>query len=254
MWQYCAYQLSKRQSQVYNQDLSIEQILRAFPSLEERWAYCHHYFWNLAPHWLRAHRAYFRKRGFGEDAFHAMWFLIFREHTFRRALEIGVYRGQVVSLWSLLAQHFGRSLDVHGISPFSATGDGVSTYPASVNYYQDVLGSFAHFGLHAPGLHRGWSTDPEMVDIVRLASWDLIYIDGNHDYDVVKHDFAICSEAVKRDGLIVLDDAALYCGYRPSVFSSAGHPGPSRVADEIDRATFREVISVGHNRVFQRIT
>jgi hypothetical protein len=29
-----------------------------------------------------------------------------------------------------------------------------------------------------------------------------------------------------------------------------GHPGPSKVAQEIDRALFEEALQVGHNRVF----
>jgi hypothetical protein len=40
--------------------------------------------------------------------------------------------------------------------------------------------------------------------------------------------------------------------YRPPSFATSGHPGPSRIADEIDRNNFREILQVGHNRVFQR--
>jgi len=54
-------------------------------------------------------------------------------------------------------------------------------------------------------------------------------------------------------GLIVLDDSALETAYRPPFFAKKGLPGPSRLAAEIDKSIFREILMVGHNRVFQRI-
>jgi hypothetical protein len=56
----------------------------------------------------------------------------------------------------------------------------------------------------------------------------------------------------KKSGLIVLDDAALFTDYKPSFYSTAGHSGPSIVAQEIDKKIFQEILSVGHNRVFQK--
>jgi hypothetical protein len=57
---------------------------------------CFHHFHGRLPKPLREHRAYFTQsgRGFGEDAFHTMWFLLFREFNPASFLEIGVYRGQ----------------------------------------------------------------------------------------------------------------------------------------------------------------
>jgi hypothetical protein len=53
--------------------------------------------------------------------------------------------------------------------------------------------------------------------------------------------------------VIVLDDAGLYTAYRAPAFAFTGHPGPSRLAQEIDRTTFQEIVQVGHNRVFQKL-
>lgn len=36
--------------------------------------------------------------------------------------------------------------------------------------------------------------------------------------------------------------------YQPASFSTAGHPGPSRLASEIDPIHFEEVLQKGHNR------
>src|SRR5882724_5990251 len=94
------------------------------------YAKCFRYFHTRLSLELRAHRSYFaaRQRGFGEDAFHVMWFLIFREFKPRQFLEIGVYRGQTLSLATLLQRIFGCAGDVAGVSPFSSAGDSVSKY------------------------------------------------------------------------------------------------------------------------------
>lgn len=53
-------------------------------------------------------------------------------------------------------------------------------------------------------------------------------------------------------GIIVLDDAALYANFKPPAYSSAGHAGSSRLANEINTGVFIEILSVGHNRVFKK--
>ena len=118
---------------------------------------CFHYFHTRLPEPLREHRAYFETggRGFGEKAFHVMWFLLFREFSPESFLEIGVFRGQILSLAALLARHFHLDCFMQGISPFSPAGDAVSKYRRDVDYYDDTLKNFAHFSLPAPGLVEG---------------------------------------------------------------------------------------------------
>ncbi len=221
---------------------------------------CVRYFHQRLPAELREHRAYFYnvpgdRRGFGENAFHVMWFLLLREFRPTSFLEIGIFRGQTISLVSLCSRRNTASCDVHGISPFSPAGDEVTSYPAGIDYYQDTLYNFDHFSLPHPNLLRAFSTDPPAIERIASKPWDLIYIDGNHDYDVARKDWDACSASVKPGGLIVLDDAALSTAYQPPAFAATrGHPGPSRLAREIDRSRFREILQVGHNRVFQKIT
>ncbi|HEY1660964.1 MAG TPA: class I SAM-dependent methyltransferase [Verrucomicrobiae bacterium] len=182
-----------------------------------------------------------------------MWFLLFREFRPSSFLEIGVYRGQSLSLASLLSRHFDLNCFIQGISPFSQAGDSVSRYRAKVDYYADTLKNFAHFSLPAPALLRAFSTDEEARKLVGSRQWSIIYIDGNHDYEIARQDWKLCSENLQPGGLIVLDDAGLTTPYRPLEFATGGHPGPSRLAQEIDPAHFRETLQVGHNRVFQRV-
>jgi SAM-dependent methyltransferase len=215
---------------------------------------CVRFFYLGLPPPIRKHRGFFQlsRRGFGEDAFHVMWYFLCREFRPSTFLEIGVYRGQVLSLISLLSRQLGFHCDVTGVSPFLPAGDSVSTYRAGVDYMEDTVSNFRAFGLPPPQLLRAFSTDADARNLILSHSWDVIYIDGNHDYEVVQQDWEICSRIIKPGGIIVLDDSSLGTDYRPPVFATAGHPGPSRLAEEVDPTIFLEILRVGHNRVFQK--
>jgi hypothetical protein len=206
------------------------------------------------PEELKKHRRYFLQdqRGFGEDAFHVMWWMLFREMRPKRFLEIGVYRGQTISLAALLHRTLGIEGSVTGISPFSPAGDSVSTYRENLDYLQDTQLNFHVFGLPAPELVRAYSTDQIAANRIRQEALDAVYIDGNHDYEVAKADWSTCSGSLRAGGIIVLDDSAIGTAYNPPRFATAGHPGPSQLATDIDPKGFREILRVGHNRVFQK--
>lgn len=238
----------------------IEEISRTdwADSLEqpnEFYLRCFYYFHHRLPAAMREHRAYFERegRGFGEKAFHVMWFLLFREFQPESFLEIGVFRGQTLSLAALLARKFHAHCFVQGVSPFSPAGDAVSRYRRDVSYHQDTLENFAHFHLPAPSLLKAFSTDEAARKLIASRNWPLIYIDGNHDYEIARQDWELCAAHLQPGGVIVLDDSGLETRYKPMNFATAGHPGPSRLAQEIDRRTFQEILQVGHNRAFQKI-
>jgi len=206
------------------------------------------------PRIVKQHRAYFlaERRGFGEDAFHVMWWILFRDLRPNRFLEIGVYRGQTLSLAALLQREFAIQGSVTGISPFTPSGDTVSRYRKDVDYLADTKANFGHFGLTNPELVRAFSTDATARERVECEPWDAIYIDGNHDYEVARVDWDLCAVHVRPGGIIVLDDSALGTAYNPPAFATGGHPGPSQVAAEIEGTSFQEILRVGHNRVFKR--
>jgi hypothetical protein len=182
-----------------------------------------------------------------------MWYLLLEEFKPKHFLEIGVYRGQVLSLAALWARVTGRQCAVFGISPFTAAGDSVSKYSDQLDYYEDTLRNFRYFGLPEPKLLKAFSTDATARELIASRQWDVIYVDGNHDYEVVASDWDACARALGPGGVIVLDDAGLTTTYQAPMFASGGHPGPSRIAEEIDRKEFREVLQIGHNRVFQKL-
>jgi len=217
---------------------------------------CFRFFHGRLPTELREHRAYFYagRKGFGEDSMHVMWWMLFNEFKPKNFLEIGVFRGQTLSLASLISRLLGNPCQVYGISPFISAGDAasLSLYP-DLDYHTDTLANFEKFKLPRPELLKAFSTDPKAVALIDSIAWDMIYIDGNHDYEVARQDWEVCSRNIKPGGIIVLDDAGLTTSFRPTLFATGGHPGPSQLAQEIDRKQFREILQVGHNRVFQKI-
>jgi hypothetical protein len=181
-----------------------------------------------------------------------MWFLLFQEFRPAAFLEIGVYRGQTLSLAAMLQKRDGMPENVTGISPFEPVGDTVSRYHEGTDYLSDTLKNFEFFSLSKPRLLKAYSTDKTAVEFIGSRLWDCIYIDGNHDYEVAKADWRVCAANVKPGGLIVLDDSGLNTNYHPQIFATGGHPGPSQVAHEISPRDFHEILQVGHNRVFQK--
>lgn len=215
---------------------------------------CVRYFYQGPDTLLRQHRGYFKThgRGFGEDAFHVMWDGLCRVLLPSSFLEIGVYRGQVISLVALLTRNLGHPCRVCGVSPFSSLGDSVSRYSTSVDYFADTVKNFHAFGLESPRLIRGKSGEPGVVQEFSSRPWDLIYIDGNHDEEAVAEDFTNCAKVLRPGGKIVLDDSARFTAYRPPPFATSGHPGPSRFASGLRERGFLEILCVGHNRVFEK--
>jgi hypothetical protein len=233
-------------------DLSFSEAARRYPARNDLHAYMHRYFLSRAPEPLRAHRQYFERRGFGEDAFHSMWYLILKEFRPQTFLEIGVFRGQVISLWALIGKTLGLPVSIRCISPFSAAGDEVSRYP-NLDYLPDVLKNFSHFGLAPPDYLRAYSTDSAAIAYMKQVPLDCIYIDGSHDYDVVLSDYRHGLKALKPGGILVMDDSSLYTDFTPPVFSFAGHPGPSRVARDFADKELEWLAGVGHQNVYRKI-
>ncbi|HVF81540.1 MAG TPA: class I SAM-dependent methyltransferase [Flavisolibacter sp.] len=213
------------------------------------------YFRRSLPDALKAHRFYFQQesRGFGEDAFHVMWYLLSSKYSLTNFLEIGVYRGQTISLISLIGKLKGNPVHVYGISPFSSVGDSVSTYLNHIDYQQDTYKNFTFFSLEKPELMKAYSTDREAKDLIASKYWDCIYIDGSHDFEIVLEDWNLCSSHIRKGGIIVMDDSSFFTQAKLPFYAFKGHEGPSKVAEMVDKNRFKEVLRVGHNRVFERV-
>jgi hypothetical protein len=118
---------------------------------------------------------------------------------------------------------------------------------------KDCLKNLKFFQCRNTFLHQLLSTEPEAIDLIRNGRWDIIYIDGSHEFDVVKQDFENAMIGLNEGGLIVLDDSSLYLAHPNDTGRFWGHPGPSRVAVEYVANRLIHVASVGHNNVFKKL-
>ncbi len=227
---------------------------------------------------LAAHRAHVEAHqlGFGEAAFHSLWACLLAAAANRfdtvRALEIGVFKGQIISLWALLAKTLPAKLEIHALTPLvgnPAPGPGLwqrlryrldRAYREQVksgNFYPDedyeaiVRRHFAHHALDFDviHLHRGYSTDPVILGKLADARFELIYVDGDHREAGARHDFANFGAKVVPGGWLVADDAGHDL---PGNTFWKGYPGVTAALAELKPLGFENVLNVGHNRVFQR--
>lgn len=206
---------------------------------------------------LKEHRDWVEKNifGFGERSFPAMWDMIVAElpvsFTF---MEIGVFRGQILSLIELCANRHGKNAKRYGVTPLSsADGHWESDYAADVAKMHDAFNLAKDYTI----LH-GLSTDPLIMKLASQIPVDVLYIDGGHAYEVVKSDIANYCHLVKPGGLLVIDDACCdmqipmgMFGGIESVTQAVREFLPDKFPDKSLRFEF--LFSVVHNRVWRRL-
>lgn len=154
---------------------------------------------------LKAYRDWIEANafGFGERCFLWMWNEIVAkmpdEFIF---MEIGVFRGQILGLVSLLAERHGKKVRRIGITPLD-TSDGhwESDYEADIIRLHDVFNIKDDYELI-----RLDSTNPNAIKLAGQNSPDVLYIDGGHTYEVVKSDLNNYLPILKIGGTLVIDD------------------------------------------------
>jgi Methyltransferase domain len=228
---------------------------------------------------LSGHRRHVEQHnlGFGDAAFHAMWLRLldnaYRRFGSVRALEIGVFKGQVISLWALIAKHYRLNIQISALTPLCGqpiprsrimsllrsrldprfrerlrNGD---FYPVD-DYAGAISKLFKEFGLDVSlvNLHPGYSTDRNLLRCISDATFHIIYVDGDHTFEGALHDFTVFGPKVVKGGWLVADDAG--CSLPGTAFWK-GHEAVSRAANVLPELGFNNVLNVGHNRIYQRV-
>ena len=229
---------------------------------------------------LKLHRDWVEENswGFGDRAFHYMWYLLLRDDVLNRPsprlLEIGVYKGQVISLWALIAQRLGQPAEIAGVSPFTGgrprfadnrvlhrlaqiISPGYREDVRSANLYENVSYRLAvdrifdQFGLRSANVNllTGYSQDETVRAQLAARSFDLIYIDGGHRYEEVAQDLSFYAPLVGPGGYLVVDDAS--CDLPGTAFWK-GHESVSRAVADWGAPGFVNVLNIGHDRVYKR--
>jgi Methyltransferase domain len=192
--------------------------------------------------------------GFGELAFCWNWRLLVQEMpTDFKFLEVGVYKGRVLALIQLYATELNKNVTICGVTPLTSIGDKYSSYDA-VNYIQAIEANFATMdsSLENTTIVKGLSTDLKVQTCASgLGPFDIIYIDGGHDYETVCKDIETYLPMLKKGGYLILDDASLFLENPFGRF--LGHEDVCRaIKDTIDNRTdLTHLYAVGHNRVWK---
>lgn len=196
--------------------------------------------------------------GYGEDAFRYLWLhLVNQMPNEFNFLEIGVYKGSVLSLVELVADIFGMSKGIYGVSPLDNSGDKYSSY-LEQDYYAAIKQLYSDLKLNISDTQiiKGYSTDPLIKDkIINMELFDMIYIDGSHDYEDVVSDIRLANKCLKTQGLLVLDDASSRINLGPSP-EFHGHEDVARAIDDIliNDQNYVHLFALGHNRVFRKVS
>lgn len=199
---------------------------------------------------LKAYRDWIESNifGFGERSFLWMWKLLVDEMPeWFNFLEIGVFRGQILGLVSLLSEREKKRGEVYGITPLDSTGGHWES-----NYKDDIEHLFKTHKLRLPTrIIKGLSTDPEVIKEADIG-YRIVYIDGGHSYEVAKADILNYSGLVQLGGYLVIDDCAHKYDLPEGYFR--GIDTVSQAVDELlPNEYYKELFNVMHNRVFQRI-
>lgn len=198
--------------------------------------------------------AFEKADGFGELAFcWNWWLLVLAMPTEFSFLEVGVYKGRVLALVQRYATAQNKKVTLYGVSPLTNLGDKYSHY-ANVNYAEEIEKNFKimNASITNTAVIRGLSTDSDVQKCAaNLGPFDIVYIDGGHDYDIVCKDIDAYTPMVKKNGYLVMDDASLYLNNPFGRF--LGHDDVCRaIKDKLDsRADFSHLYAVGHNRVWK---
>jgi len=237
----------------YFRKRSISNIARGLPSANDTYNYFEYQFRFRTRRRYWIHSRFFKQaqRGFGEPAFHAFWEHLFAEFHPKHCLEIGVYRGQILSLWTLLQRDFKICGSIVGITPLSSAGDNQSNYP-EIDYRTDIQHNFRLWDLSEPSIIAENSNSSMAIAAIKKTQWDLIYIDGCHELEVVQSDFLVSLDSLCIGGLLVLDDSSLFQARIQKAHAFAGHYGPSIVAETLAKSKMVHLLRLGHLNLFKK--
>jgi hypothetical protein len=232
--------------------------------------------------YLKAHRDFVEQNdwGMGERAFPYMWLLVLKDCAERfgkvRLLEIGVFKGQTLSLWGMIGREEGIDAEISCISPFAGNQPKLrwvrsfkkrfsKQYQAqkaagSLYYDDDFLNATREIYERFAGdygtvnVMRGLSTDRRILKQAARQNYEVVYIDGDHSYESVKSDIAWYAPLVVPGGYLVMDDASHFMPtekYRGRQGYS-GYESVGRACETIEPLGFVNVLNVGHNRIYRK--
>lgn len=204
---------------------------------------------------LKDHRTFVEQHifGFGERSFHWMWNLIIqempKEFTF---LEIGVFKGQTLSLCRLLADMQDKKVKRYGVTPLSTEGGmWESDYDRDIKLLHDTFSLEKDYTVL-----KGLSEEPEIIKEADKLKLDVLYIDGGHEERHITNDIVNYAHLVKPGGYMVIDDCCNTFQQPWGYF--CGIEAVTKVVDEMlppntQNSEWQFCFSVVHNRIYKKL-
>ena len=197
--------------------------------------------------------------GFGDLGFSWHWYLLVNDMPSNfKFLEIGVYRGRILALIQLLSNLLNKNVKIYGITPLSNTGDKFSKYDND-DYLNAIKTSFinSNVSFENTEIIKGFSENNDVINKAKESMcYDIIFIDGCHDYENVCLDINNYSEMLKPGGYLVLDDASVFlhdAAFEPGIFLGHRDVGQAIIDNLDNNHNFIHLYAVGHNRIWRKI-
>ena len=142
------------------------------------------------------------------------------------------------------------------MTPLNSIGDKYSNY-VNDDYRNSISFLFSLLNLNENNTNiiKGLSTNEEVKqELLNMEKFDIIYIDGGHDYETVVSDIELCDKILKTNGLLIMDDASSFLNF-------SNHPGflghkdvGLAIKDSLDNNdNYKHLFACGHNRVWRKI-
>jgi len=210
---------------------------------------------NVTEKNMELSRAFHSAEGFGEHSFCWNWQLLVMSIADQfKFIEIGVYKGRTLGIIQLLANQMSKKCEIYGVTPLTNLGDKYSNYD-NTNYSYAVFNNLSKMNVDIDNINiiKGLSNDRDIIDEADASGpYDIVFIDGGHNYEVVCQDILNYIPMLKPGGYLVMDDASLFLENPAGWFH--GHEDVCKaIRDKIDgRTDLKHLFAIGHNRVWQK--
>lgn len=212
---------------------------------------------NLLPK-IKAHRDLIEKSqaesnvilGHGHRSLQYMWKLLVdaMPNDFK-FLEIGVYKGQILSLMELLSKEANKNSKIVGVTPLYDPDFGNYDRMPYIKYLYKVNG----LSMDNTMIIDGLSQKPEIIKKAHeQGPFDMVYIDGDHSYQATVDDILNYDSCLKIGGYMVVDDASDFIKLPPHRFKGIIEVSKA-VQDTLDKNNkYKNVLNCMHVRIFRK--
>jgi len=239
---------------------TIENISKKYEDTFETNGYIHQYFTSrtTAIDYLDKHRKYMEEGykiglilGHGDRAFQYFWQVLVQSMPKQeiKFLEIGVYKGQILSLIQLVANKLNKKADITGVT--------MLYHEEFAKYnrmpYIERIFAFNELNMDTTKVIDSSSHDVNTQQAVGAdGPYDIIYIDGDHSYAGAKSDIEVYGEMTNVGGFLVVDDSSNFLKMPQGVFPGIQEVSEA-VRDTIEKdSRFEFMYACGHLRLFRR--